>query len=317
MVLPSSQMFVINLDRSPERMQRFRQLNSHLPHITRFPAVDGRTVNRSTLIDQQIFAEPIFFKGGSVGNTMSNRELWKMAAGKSEYITIFEDDAIIHKDFAALAPALIAELPHDWDIALWGWNFDAPMSFDILRGVPCLARFSQSDLRKQWKTLQTDTIRPALHQLHYSFGTVAYSLSPAGAKKLLARVFPVKPFLYRLPRHNVEIENLSIDCALASLYDGLNAYVCVPPLALTNNDHAASTVQEDWRQRRFWRLRRIKQSLFGTAALPPDESSFRVTLATDYPRSREYMRKYAHYLYRKGDRFGAVREYLKHLFMRH
>jgi glycosyl transferase, family 25 len=208
--LPSSQMFVINLDRSPERMERFRQVNSHLPHVTRFSAVDGKTVKRATLLDQQLFAEPIFFKAGNVGVTLSNRELWNMAASKSEYITVFEDDAIIHKDFAALAPALIAELPHDWDVVLWGWNFDAPLSFDILRGVPCLARFSQSDLRKQWQTLQTDTIRPALRRLHYGFGTVAYSLSPAGAKKLLARVFPIKPFLYRLSRHNVEIENLSL-----------------------------------------------------------------------------------------------------------
>ena len=55
---------------------------------------------------------------------------------------------------------------------------------------------------------------------------------------------------------------------------------------------------------------------FGMAALPPDESGFRVTLAADYPKSREYTRKYAHYLCSKGDRFRAAREYLKHLCMR-
>jgi glycosyl transferase family 25 len=309
-------MFVINLDRSPERMQRFLQVNSHLPHVTRFPAVDGKTVKYATLIEQKIFAEPIFCKDGNVGITLSNRQLWSIAAAKSEYITIFEDDAIIHKDFAALAPAMIAELPNDWDIVLWGWNFDAPMSFDVLRGVPCLAHFSQSDLRKQWQTLQNDTIRPALHRLHYSFGPVGYSISPAGAKKILALAFPVKPFLYKVPRHNVEIENLSYDCVLAVLYNSLNAYVCVPPLVLTENDHSASTIQEDWRQRRFWRIRRIKQSLLGTAPLPPDENGFRLTPAADYPNSREYTRKYSHYLYKNGDRLGAARKYLKHLFMR-
>jgi glycosyl transferase, family 25 len=123
------EMFVINLERSPERMQRFLQVNSHLPHVTRFSAVDGKTVKHATLIDQRIFAEPIFCGDGNVGVTLSNRQLWSIAAAKSEYITIFEDDAIIHKNFAALAPAMIAELPNDWDIVLWGWNFDAPIYY--------------------------------------------------------------------------------------------------------------------------------------------------------------------------------------------
>jgi glycosyl transferase, family 25 len=126
--LPSPEMYVINLDRSPERMRQFHQVNAHLPHVNRFAAVDGQTVNYATLLEQQIFGEPIFCKIGSVGVTLSHRQLWSTAAARSEYITIFEDDAIIHKDFPTLAPALIAELPHDWDIVLWGWNFDAAMS---------------------------------------------------------------------------------------------------------------------------------------------------------------------------------------------
>lgn len=316
-LLSSPEIFVINLDRSPERLEQFRHVNSHLlPHVTRFTAVDGKTVNHATLLEQGIFAEPIFSSAGSIGNTLSNRKLWSIVAARSNYITIFEDDAIIHRNFLALAPAMIEELPNDWDIVLWGWNFDAPMSYDILRNVPCLARFSQSDLRRHWTTLQNETISPALHRLHYAFGTVAYSISPAGAKKLLARAFPIKPFFYQHSKHAIEIENPTIDYTLTTLYDSLNAYVSVPPLVLTKNEHGSSTVRDDWRQRRFWRIRRIKQSLLGTAPLPPDESGFRLTRATDYPNSRKYTRKMAHYLYSKGDKSRAVRLYLKHLFMR-
>jgi glycosyl transferase, family 25 len=230
--LSSPEMFVINLDRSTERMEQFLQINAHLPPVTRFSAVDGKTVNKAALLDQQIFSPPIFYSDGAIGMTLSRRQLWKMAAERRDYITIFEDDAIVHKEFAARAPAMIAELSDDWDIVLWGWNFDATMSFDILRGVPCLARFSQSELRKQWASIQNDAIRPTLLRQHFCFGTVGYSISPAGAQKIAGRVFPVKPFLYRLPGHNIEIENLTSDCILAVLYNSLNAYVCSRRLSL-------------------------------------------------------------------------------------
>ena len=124
-------MHVISLDRTPERMREFQQVNSHLPNVTRFPAIDGKSVGHKALIEQQIFAAPIFYKDGSVGNTLSHRQLWKAAAERDEIVTVFEDDAIVHKDFEALAPAMIAKLRPDWYIVVWGWNFDAALSFDI------------------------------------------------------------------------------------------------------------------------------------------------------------------------------------------
>jgi glycosyl transferase family 25 len=311
-----SEMFVLNLGRTPERMQWFRDVNSHLPNITRFAAVDGKTLDYATLIQQRIFDEPIFLRTGSLGVALSNRRLWDTAATKASLTTLFEDDAIIHKDFATIAPSLIAELPSDWDYVLWGWNFDAPMCFDILREVPCLSRFSQSDMRKGWTAIRGDTVRPTLYRLHYGFGLPAYSVSPAGAAKLRARAFPIKPFLYRVPRHGVEIENLTFDCVMSSLYNGLNAYVCVPPLVLTTHDRESSTLEDAQPPQRFRRIRRIKQLMLGNTPLGPDETGFRPVLQPGYVGGREYTRKHAHYLYRKGDKVGAVRKYLSHFLIR-
>jgi GR25 family glycosyltransferase involved in LPS biosynthesis len=239
-------MFVINLDRTPERMHQFQRVNPHLEHVTRFPAVDGKTVGRAELI--QTFANPIFYTDGAVGNALSHLRLWDIAAARSSHTTVFEDDAIVHKDFAALAPAIIAELSSDWDVVLWGWNFGGLMSFDLFPDVPCLSCFSEADLGKQWETIQKDTIRrPALHRHHYGFGTVAYSISPTGAKKLATLAVPIQPFLYKIPWHNIPIENLTFDCVLSTLYDRLNAYACFPPLVLTRNKGAESTVLEDRR----------------------------------------------------------------------
>ena len=86
------------------------------------------------------------------------------------------------------------------------------------------------------------------------YGLVGYSTSPMGAKKIAALIVPIRPFRCKLPRHNIEfddieIENVGLDCLLTTLYDRLNAYVCFPPLVLTENDHAKSTIQKalDWR----------------------------------------------------------------------
>jgi glycosyl transferase, family 25 len=310
-------MYVINLDRTPERMRRFQQVNPHLTHVTRFPAVDGSTVTHAALLQKQIFTEPIFYSNGSIGNTLSHLQLWNMAAAKSASTTVFEDDAIVHKDFETLAPSMIAGLGSDWDVVLWGWNFDAVLSFDVFPGVPCLSHFSQADMRKQWDMIQKSPVcRPALHRLHYCFGTVAYSISPRGAEQLAALAVPIQPFLYKLPGHNLEVENLGIDCVLTKLYDRLDAFVCFPPLVLTKNEHAGSTVRENPLGQAFGRIRRLKQSLLAPSHRPRVESDFRLIPSADYPKSREYARKYAHYLYKNGDKIGAARKYLKHLFIR-
>jgi glycosyl transferase, family 25 len=306
---------VISLERTPERLLQFRQLNPHLPHAKHFPAVDGRTVEPNWLVTEKIFAEPIFYKVGSIGNLLSHRELWRAAADRNEIATIFEDDAIVHKDFETAAPAMLADLPPDWHFVMWGWNFDAEMSCDFFPGVPSLSRFSQGHLCAQSEVIQQATIRPSLHRLHYAFGTVGYSVSPAGVRKIFELGFPIRPSLYKVPGH-LEIENLSMDCHLSTLYARLNAYVCVPSLVITKNDHATSVVQEDWRKRRFWRIRRFKQRLLGMVPAPSDDSGFRLNHCNAYVGSREYTRKHAHYLHRNGDKLGAARKYLKHLFMR-
>ncbi len=263
--LSMSDAFVINLDRTPERMQWFRQTNPHLEDVTRFSAVDGATIDREVLLREGVFVGPIAYTDGAIGAALSHLRLWDTAASRKSYITVFEDDAIIHQDFMTLAPAILAECFSDWDIVLWGWNFDAALSFDIFPEVPCFSRFSQSNLRANWAKIQNYAMRrPPLYRLHCGFGTVGYSISPAGARKLAGLVFPIRPFRYRHPVANLEIENVGIDCALTAIYDSVNAYACIPPLVITKNEHELSTIQKrGLLDRRFERVRRILRRFAG------------------------------------------------------
>lgn len=303
-----SNRFVISLDRTPDRMRDFEKVNAHLQRVSRFSAVDGKQVSHAELRRQGLFAEPIFYTDGAVGCALSHLRLWNFAVGGRSYTTVFEDDAIVHRDFETISAALIADLSLDWDIILWGWNFDGVLSFDVFPNVPCLSYFSQVDMHNQWEAIQKNmTRRPALHRLHYTFGTVAYSISPRGAERLTALTFPIRPFRYKVPQRNFEFENLGIDSVMAACYDHLNAYVCFPPLVLTRNEHAGSTVQENTRRdaprhaRWIRSLRRIKQRLLGTTpAVPADADGFRLIPSEDYPNGRKYAERYARYLSKNG-----------------
>jgi glycosyl transferase family 25 len=309
----ASDVFVINLDRTPERMADFIETNPHLSDATRFPAVDGKFISRTKLVESGQFREPIFYSDGALGNMLSHREIWEIARKRDRYLTVFEDDAIVHQDFIAHANRVIGGLKPDWDIILWGWNFDESMCFDILPGVPCLAHFSQGDLRALSDKIQKMDLAPTLYKLRYAFGTVAYSVSPKGAEKLLSLSVPNEPFLCQVPLFQLEVENTGTDSVMTVLYNQLEAFTCVPPLVITQNMHAQSTCHEVGGDV----IIRIRRKLGLSTGSYDERSGFSVQRWADYPGSRKFSRKYANYLYRKGDRLGTWRECLQYLFMRY
>jgi hypothetical protein len=46
---------------------------------------------------------------------------------------------------------------------------------------------------------------------------------------------------------NPRFPNNGIDIAMNAAFSNINAYVCVPPLIVTKNEHAESTVQLAWK----------------------------------------------------------------------
>lgn len=309
----AAEFFVINLDRTPERMASFIETNPHLSHVSRFSAIDGKTVSRSKLVESGQFKEPIFYSDGALGNMLSHRQIWEIARNRDGYVTVLEDDAIVHQEFMAHASRLIDSLGADWDIVLWGWNFDESMSFDIFPGVPCLANFSQSDLRARFDKIQKADFVPSLHKLRYAFGTVAYSISPKGAEKLLSLSAQNEPFLYKVPLFQLEVENTGTDSVMTVLYNQLNAFACVPPLVVTRNIHAQSTCHEIGGDV----IIRIRRKIGLSTGVFERPAGFSVQQWPDYAGSRKFIRKYANYLYRKGDKLGTWRECLQYLFMRY
>lgn len=247
------QVHVINLDRSPGRYDEFRVTNGHLENIIRFTAVDGQKVDLPTLVQHGLVGENILqtYSLGGVGLALSHIALWEQAISTGKVLTICEDDTIFNLRFDIYANDVIKRLPSDWDLILWGWNFDLFLEFEMLPGVSsCVAQFEQERMRSQVDAFQNQMIVPHPYKLNWAFGTACYTITPKGARTLRQKLLPLRPMLIPYPKGNrappfgQHYRTVGIDVSMNAFYKDMNAYICFPPLVITKNDSRKSTVQE-------------------------------------------------------------------------
>ncbi|MCT6837534.1 MAG: hypothetical protein M3036_07775, partial [Bifidobacteriales bacterium] len=76
--------YVISLARTPERLERFRRVNSHLPDITHAPGIDGQQVDRQNIIKAGMLTADCQFTAGAVGSGLTHIALWGAIAQSQE-----------------------------------------------------------------------------------------------------------------------------------------------------------------------------------------------------------------------------------------
>jgi GR25 family glycosyltransferase involved in LPS biosynthesis len=236
---------LINLDRSADRLAEFVRINGQLGPVTRYAAVDGRALDLDELAAQRLIDPAVMpsYTRGALGAAISHLGLWAKAVEEARAITVCEDDAILHGNFAALADGLLAALPSDWDVVLWGWNFDSYLLFDLLPGVStCLAAFNQETMRAGVGAFQSHAAAPRLYRVLRAFGTPCYSISPKGAAILRRHCIPLRPMPVWFDGLNREVPNTGLDIMMNDAYPAIQAYVSFPPLCITKNRHDISTI---------------------------------------------------------------------------
>ena len=238
---------MINLDRSKDRLTSFETANgpSELD-CQRFPAIDGREIARGPLVDRGIITADLCYSDGVLGCALSHLALWDLAIEKNQPLTVCEDDAIFNHGFSSAAASVIKALPQDWHLILWGWNFDSILLFDILPGVsPCLSLVDQDRMRMGIDAFQSSQLTPQPFKLFNTFGLVAYSVSPPGARAMKQHCLPIRNMDVYIPGLGRTVANEEFDIMLNKLYRDINAYVSFPPLVVTRNIHAESSIRQE------------------------------------------------------------------------
>jgi hypothetical protein len=72
-------------------------------------------------------------------------------------------------------------------------------------------------------------------RLHHAFGLMGYSISPGGARVLLDTCLPLTDGDIELDDRGIKIHNGALDCVANAAYRVMKAYVCIPPLVVSEN----------------------------------------------------------------------------------
>jgi len=222
--------YVIALKRTPERIEKFLTNNKHL-NFQIFDAVDGNDLTSTGNYSKYALA-----------NALSHIELWKRCAQGDQMFVICEDDAEIHQDF----DAVISQIPKNFDFISFGWNFDADLWVSLYPNLsPVRMSFNQDAMRKNKSIYLNNPIDCSFFKLHLFNGTFCYAITPTGAAKFLEICYPLKNMIsLAIPdAGDIQITPAALDSAMPEAYQITNSFVCFPPLALADNNHSESTVQ--------------------------------------------------------------------------
>lgn len=243
-----SRIYLINLDRSADRLRQFSEANKHI-EFARFAAVDGATLDRATLVESGYAKDDLPYGPGTLGCAMSHIRLWEIAAGENRSITVFEDDVVISRRFYDRASEIVAALPIDWDFIQWGYWLNK-------HRLSIWLDFKMTKVRIDgygpwnWRTtaeqqaFQLSDFLVSSAKLVHSYGLFGYSISPRGATRALRHCLPLQKRLIKF-EDGLNRNDAGIDVPLCSLYPEMNAYVCLPQLVIPLGQDESARKQID------------------------------------------------------------------------
>jgi glycosyl transferase, family 25 len=113
------------------------------------------------------------------------------------------------------------------------------------RKVPVGMFFDQDALVGAIEDFRADRSPVSFPRLFEFFGICAYSISPSGAKQMLDGCFPLKNGLYPSVGLGRTLPNAGIDTIMNGYHGSMRSYVAFPPLAISKNERATSSLQTD------------------------------------------------------------------------
>ena len=224
---------VLNLDRRPDRWQKFKKNNRHIGRIERYSAVDGPLIAEDRKNRPEPFAHQYaYYYPGTIGNHLSHRNCWDRVRIQNEPATIAEDDAVFHPQYPTQRDEILRGVDLQYDVIFWGWTFSTGLMIELYPGGPSLsARPSKSDDADHTSEFLQSTPTARLYRAWGLWNSFAYTLSPNGAERLLDLAWPIVDENGVVPMSSDLFPIYGVDAKICAILDQLDAYVAIDPLA--------------------------------------------------------------------------------------
>ena len=235
---------VLTIPRNARRLETFLDANQRagFEFVPTF-GVEAHMFTRDGLVAQGLIDQNLNprFKPGYLGQALSSRLIWIEAAQATEPTYVFEDDAYLADDLPVKVAEATSGLP-EWDILLLGYNTDSILDIHLSDDMRLGSRFTVRHPTPQQIQAIIQQPHPRVFRLHQAFGGCGYVISPRGAQACLEACFPLRNVIVKVPALGRPLLSYSLDCALNAVYGRIRAYAFVPPLVLTTNDPATSSM---------------------------------------------------------------------------
>jgi len=235
--------FVINLDRHPEKYERFLKRNEGCGiAFERFSAANGLELSDEEVMAMGLVAPGSRFTRGAVGGAASLWRILKWIAEQNEPALVFEDDCAIRHDINAHLATLLPSLGN-WDLLVLGYNTDSILDLELAPGMKSMMMFRpQHPSDESDAAFQSSKSQVAAFRLNCCFGPAGSVMSPAGARRLLELCFPMdnRPVTIQALGNRV-LQTTGLDGMGNSTYGFMKAFACFAPLVVPRNDNATST----------------------------------------------------------------------------
>jgi len=229
--------YVISLERTPERLARFRTWNEPANvHVDVFKGVDGSTLDIGALDPSIIVAGTTSYKRGTIGLALSHRALWEKCVASGKPLVVLEDDVVLRRDIKSAVTPLTEGLPRDWELFVLGYNNNAPVEVAMVDDMNIVLDFGvrEPDERQLMRFAQ-GTWPVGMAPLNCFFGVCAYMISPKGAERLLKLCFPLDEREVQIPHLRFPLLSTSFDVRLNGCLRMVQAFACIPQLAMPYN----------------------------------------------------------------------------------
>jgi glycosyl transferase family 25 len=232
-----------------QRLDAFFKNNPHLQNVVVHEGIRGDQLDREQMVADGLItpkaAASERVTPGMIGNAHSLRRLFRDCLATQKPMLIMEDDVKTHHDLYGFLEVHEDRLSA-MDFVTLGYNTDAPAAWQTDGGLTYTIlnqpRFPTYDwIERYFRKTALESVQ--IHRLLIMFGTCCFLVTPSGAEKILALGFPLTQEATRVPFLKHAMPGVTVDRRLNAVYQKISAGICIPPIALSPNDKAASDTE--------------------------------------------------------------------------